>query len=174
MNTGANGSFRTKTAKTALIPGSAQNAVVVVAHGRPLAMARRSKQPQRATPALDRAAKPPFEQYLDWIASAQLSPRHGEHAPRFCIGYFLDWCRERGSAESHRDHAAHPGTLSALRSSLPQEQRPAARLPHAARRAWRALKGFFQWLARQNLPAAQSGLRTGAAAAGEPLAQSTC
>ena len=39
------------------------------------------------------------------------------------IGYFLDWCRERGLEDAHRDHAARPGALSALAVSLPQGQR---------------------------------------------------
>ena len=46
------------------------------------------------------------------------------------LGYFLDWCRERGM-RARGGHAPGAGALSALGVPLPQGERPAAGLPHA-------------------------------------------
>lgn len=97
-------------------------------------------------------------QYLEWIATHGFS--EDTVATRRVYSRLLSPMVHRARiAYSGRDHTAHPRTLPALAVSLPQEQRPAARVSHPAhapaidqkRAAAYIEPRFFQWMARQNL-----------------------
>ena len=127
----------------------------------------RKKRPAPAEP-LD-PLQAAIAQYLEWIAVHGFS---GDtvNTRRAYLGYFHEWCHERGLSRAHRDHAADPGTLPALALSLPQDQRPAARLPHAAH-AVAVHQKLLPMDGAAKSSAAQSGIRDPAAAHGAPLAQ---
>ena len=107
-----------------------------------------SPKKQPAPQALD-ALEAGINQYLEWIAVHNFSSDTVLFAP-LLSGLLPRLVPRARPGIANRDHAADPGALSALALSLPQEQRPAARLPHADTRACTALKAFFQWLARHN------------------------
>lgn len=107
---------------------------------------RRKTPPQDAAPADRMHAL--MNEYLDWLAAQNYTPAT-MFTFRTCIGYFLDWCRERGietpqeitrpvleryqrSLYHHRKKNGEPLTFRSQNTRL------------------RSIKGWFRWLARQN------------------------
>ncbi len=133
-------------------------------------MPRRTGADETPAPAHARsAASDCWTQYLVWIAAHNFS-EDTVNTRRACLGYFLDWCQERGleSQEITRP------MLERYQRSLYHYRKSngaAADLPHAAQPAAvasRACSGG--WPGRTHLlhnPASEIG----AAAAGEPPAE---
>jgi integrase/recombinase XerD len=112
-------------------------------------MARRKrKRTVQARLAGDSRMHALVEHYVAWMAAQNFSP-DTLNSSRVCIGYFLDWCRERSIEDV--TEITRP-VLERYQRSLyyyrKKNGEPLTFRTQATR--LRLLKGWFRWLARQN------------------------
>ena len=92
---------------------------------------------------------------LQWMAACAYSP-HSVKARRVDLGYFIDWCEERGIRRPDEVTRALAGALPPARVQLPAARTTAraakdSRCRSRARAsAWARCAAFFQWMARQH------------------------
>ena len=95
-------------------------------------------------------------EFLDWMAARRFSP-HTIKNRRIEMGYFIDWCEERGlnrpddvtraMLERYRQHVFHYRRKHAGGSTTPEGQ-PLSFQTQARRLV--SVRVFFQWLARSH------------------------
>ena len=89
---------------------------------------------------------------------------------RVHLGFFVQWCHDRGITEPTEVTTAHSGALPATSVSLPEEERKAAELPQPAR-APGAVARVVPVDGAAALHPAQPGVGDRTAAAGAPIAE---
>jgi integrase/recombinase XerD len=88
------------------------------------------------------------EHYIAWMGVQNFSP-DTLHSNRVCIGYFLDWCRERSIEDvTEITRPVLERYQRALYCYRKKDGAPLTFRTQATR--LRFLKGWFRWLARQN------------------------
>jgi len=112
-------------------------------------MARLAKNPKPRPPAA--AAEPlhaSTEEYLAWMQAQNFS-EDTVNTRRACIGYFLDWCRER--ALENPVEITRPILERYQRALYHYRKKNGDPLTFRTQNSrLRALKGWFRWMARQN------------------------
>src|SRR5579864_3902831 len=107
---------------------------------------RRARRPAPTPPADNLQAL--MEQHLLWMQTQNFS-EDTVNTRRACLGYFLDWCRER-SLDDPRE-ITQPVLERYQRSLFQYRKQNGQPLTFRTQNyRLRAVKGFFRWLARQN------------------------
>jgi len=108
---------------------------------------RRRARPSTPKPPADNL-QALMEQHLAWMQSQNFS-EDTVNTRRACIGYFLDWCRERSLADVHE--ITRPVLERYQRSLYQYRKKNGSPLTFRTQNSrLRAVKGFFRWLARGN------------------------
>jgi integrase/recombinase XerD len=109
----------------------------------------RAQRERPLTPVPDDPMHMMLEQHLAWMQVQNFSP-DTVATRRASIGYFIDWCRERGVAEpAEVTRTVLERYHRALYHHRKQNGQPLTfRTQHMR---LRALKGWFRWMTRQNL-----------------------
>lgn len=111
-------------------------------------MARAKRSRKDAAPSPADAMQALMEEYLVWIGTQNYSD-DTVTTRRSCIGYFLDWCRERGL--DHPAEITRPILERYQRSLYQYRKNNGQPLTFRTQNSrLRALKGWFRWLTRQN------------------------
>ena len=112
-----------------------------------MARARRKRRPKPVPAPLGRMYTL-CDEYLEWLSARNFS-EDTVRTSRACIGYFLEWCRER-SIEDVAE-ITRPVLERYQRSLYHLRKKDGAPLTFRTQISrLRSLKGWFRWLARQN------------------------